>query len=68
MKPLRIYINFATVSPVLCRYERMLMPIADRIGRVLYAKRSPLFIHKHYNAAYPVLSLVDDITTRTSSI
>jgi uncharacterized protein len=48
------------VSPVLCRYEQMLIPIADRVGKVLYRKRDPLFLHKHYNAAYPVLSLLED--------
>jgi len=48
------------VSPVLCRHEQMLLPIADRIGKKLYRKRSPHFLHKHYNAAYPVLSLLED--------
>ncbi|MBU0717560.1 MAG: radical SAM protein [Planctomycetes bacterium] len=49
------------VSPVLCRYEQMLMSIADNIGRTLYQARNPLFLHKHYNAGYPVLSLLDDV-------
>jgi len=49
-----------TVSPVLCRYEQMLVPIADRVGETLYRERNPLFIQKHYNAAYPVLSLIED--------
>jgi len=48
------------VSPVLCRHERMLLPIADRVGAILYRKRDPLFIQKHYNAAYPLLSLIED--------
>jgi len=48
------------ISPVLCRYEQMLIPIADRVGERLYKKRDPLFLHKHYNAAYPVLSLLED--------
>ena len=50
----------SAVSPMLCRYEQTLMPIADRVGRRLYRERNPLFLHKHYNAAYPVLSLVED--------
>jgi uncharacterized protein len=49
------------ISPVLCRYEQMLLPIADRVGAVLYKKRVPLFLHKHYNSAYPVLSLIEDV-------
>lgn len=52
------------VSPVLCRHEQMLVPIADRVGKVLYRKRDPLFLHKHYNAAYPVLSLLEDTMAR----
>ena len=52
--------SIASVSPVLCRYEQMLIPIADRLGRSLYRKRDPVFLHKHYNAAYPVLSLIED--------
>lgn len=52
------------VSPVLCRHEQMLVPIADEIGRKLYNKRNPLFLHKHYNAAYPVLSVLEDAMKR----
>ncbi len=52
------------VSPVLCRYERMLVPIADRVGKQLYKRRNPDFLHKHYNAAYPVLSLLEDALSR----
>jgi uncharacterized protein len=48
------------ISPVLCRYEQMLTPIADRVGERLYRRRDPVFLHKHYNAAYPVLSLLED--------
>jgi uncharacterized protein len=48
------------VSPVLCQHERILTPIADRVGERLYRRRDPLFLHKHYNAAYPVLSLLED--------
>ncbi len=56
--------SIASVSPVLCRYEQMLIPIADRIGRSLFRARNPIFLHKHYNAAYPVLSLLEDHTDR----
>lgn len=48
------------VSPVLCKNEQILMPIADRVGNYLFKKRNPLFLHKHYNSAYPVLSLLED--------
>ncbi|MDD3927481.1 MAG: SPASM domain-containing protein, partial [bacterium] len=49
------------VSPVLCANERMLIPITDKLGERLYKRRAPLFIQKHYNAVYPVLSLLDDM-------
>jgi len=55
------------VSPALCRHERILIPIADRVGKTLYRERSPLFLHKHYNAAYPVLSLLEDALTDTQT-
>jgi len=48
------------VSPVLCRHEQMLLPIADRVGRILYRRRDAVFLHKHYNSAFPVLSLLED--------
>jgi uncharacterized protein len=50
------------VSPVQCAHERMLLPIADAIAEKLYKERNSLFIHKHYNEFYPVLSLIEDKT------
>jgi uncharacterized protein len=52
------------VSPVLCRHEQILTPIADKVGATLWEERDPLFLHKHYNAAYPVLSLIEDARQR----
>lgn len=52
--------SVAGISPVLCRHEQMIIPIADRAGEILYRERNPLFLHKHYNAAYPVLSFLED--------
>lgn len=52
--------SVAQVSPVLCRYEQMVIPIADRIGETLYKEQNPLFLNKHYNPAYAMLSLVED--------
>jgi len=48
-------------SPFLCEYERMLIPIADRLGETLWAERNPLFISKIYNEAHPLLSLLEDL-------
>jgi len=48
------------VSPLLCETERMLIPIVDKLGEKLYRKRVPIFIQKHYNKAYPILSYIED--------
>jgi hypothetical protein len=50
------------VSPVLCRYEQMLIPIADRVGETLYGEQNPLFLNKHYNPSYTFVSLVEDLS------
>jgi uncharacterized protein len=47
-------------SPVLCRHEQILIPIADKVAETLYARRNTEFINKHYNNAYPMLSLLED--------
>ena len=52
--------SLTKVSPVLCRYERMLVPLADRIGATLYAEDNPAFLRKHYEPAGPLLSLIED--------
>ncbi|HQK92298.1 MAG TPA: radical SAM protein [Armatimonadota bacterium] len=48
------------VSPVLCAHERIVIPIADRVAERLFKKRNALFIHKHYNELYPIVSLLED--------
>jgi uncharacterized protein len=48
------------VSPVLCAHERLLLPVADRLAEKLYKKRNAMFIQKHYNDMFPVLSLIED--------
>ena len=48
------------ISPVLCAHERLLIPIADRLGERLFKKRSALFVQKHYNDYYPLVSLAED--------
>jgi uncharacterized protein len=54
--------NIDKVSPVLCSHERLLIPIADKLAEKLYKKRNGLFIQKHYNEAFPILSLIEDRT------
>jgi len=51
---------FPVISPVQCAHEQMLTPIADDLAAKLYKKRNALFIHKHYNELYPVISKAED--------
>jgi uncharacterized protein len=52
--------TITSVSPVLCAHEKMLIEIADRLGNLLYRRKDARFIQKHYNKAYPLLSLMED--------
>ncbi len=49
------------VSPKLCATEQILIPIVDRMGESLYRRRAPLFIQKHYNPVYPLISFFEDL-------
>lgn len=49
------------ISPVVCESERILIPIVDKLGERLFAKKSSMFIQKHYNAVYPILSMLEDM-------
>jgi uncharacterized protein len=49
------------VSGVLCETERVLIPIVDRMGERLFKKGSAMFIQKHYNVVYPILSMMEDM-------
>lgn len=49
------------ISPLVCETERAIIPIVDRLGKKLYSRRAPMFIQKHYNAVYPIISLIDDL-------
>ncbi|MCL2856580.1 MAG: radical SAM/SPASM domain-containing protein [Oscillospiraceae bacterium] len=48
------------VSPMQCANEQIITPIADYVAEKLYKERNALFMHKHYNELYPVMSLVED--------
>ena len=38
----------------------MLLQIADGVGETLYREGCESFLKKHYDAAYPLLSLLED--------
>jgi uncharacterized protein len=48
------------IPPILCETEKLLIPIVDELAAKLYRLRSPLFIQKHYNPIYPLLSFLED--------
>ena len=50
------------ISPIVCETERILIPIVDKLGERLYKKGSAMFLHKHYNAVYPILSMIEDMS------
>jgi uncharacterized protein len=52
------------VSPIQCYHERLLLPIADKLAEKLFKKKSPMFIQKHYNEMFPIISMIED-NTRT---
>jgi len=49
------------ISPLQCIHEQIITPIADLAAEKLFKARNALFIHKHYNEMYPVMSLVEDM-------
>lgn len=49
------------ISPVICETERILIPIVDNLGERLFKKKASLFVQKHYNAVYPILSMLEDM-------
>lgn len=54
------------VSPVQCAHERILIPIVDKLAQKLYKKRNAMFIQKHYNEMFPLISLIEDRTVKSS--
>jgi len=46
-------------SPVVCHHEKILMPIVDKVANRLWKKRSRMFVHKHYNPVYPIISHIE---------
>jgi len=49
------------VTPVQCTHERLITPIADYVAQTLYKEKNAMFLHKHYNDLYPLMSLAEDM-------
>jgi len=48
------------ISPVQCAHERLVTPIVDEVAEQLFKEEHALFLHKHYNELYPIMSLIED--------
>ena len=48
------------LSPVRCAHEQIITPIADYVAETLFNEKNAMFIHKHYNRAYPLWSFLED--------
>jgi uncharacterized protein len=48
------------ISPIICETERQIIPIVDKLGEKLFRLGAPMFIQKHYNAVYPIISMIED--------
>ena len=49
------------VPPFYCEHERFLIPFADRLAETLYRERNAMFLQRHYNPAFPVASILEDL-------
>lgn len=50
------------VHPLVCEHERMLIPLCDELGAILWQERNPSFLAKHYRidlARFPFLGTYD---------
>lgn len=54
--------DLCRIPAVLCEHERLVFPLADKLGAQLYKERNPLFLQRHYNPVYPILSYLEDIS------
>ena len=41
--------------------QRILQPLCDELAATLYAERNPLFLRQHYDPAFPILSILEDL-------
>lgn len=61
-------LNFSTTGTLeavpgfYCAHERFLIPFVDKLAAKLYAERNALFIQRHYNPAFPIVSILEDMT------
>jgi uncharacterized protein len=55
------YGSMGDISPFQCAHEQIITPIADRAAEELFRQKSAMFIHKHYNDMYPVISLAEEM-------
>jgi uncharacterized protein len=52
-----------SIPAALCENERMVFPIIDQLAERLFRSRDTMFIQRHYNPAFPILSFLEDLST-----
>jgi len=50
------------ITPIQCTHEQIITPIADCVAEELFKQKNAMFIHKHYNEMYPVMSFIEDMS------
>lgn len=59
--------NITQPSTALCSNEQLLIKCTDHLAARLYKHRNGMFIHKHYNENYSLVSLVEDLNMKIRS-
>lgn len=49
------------VPPFHCEHEQFLIPFADHLAETLFKERNALFLQRHYNPAFPIASILEDM-------
>lgn len=53
--------DFTQPPPLLCERERLLIPLADKLAGQLFDEQNPLFLRRHTDPLYPVMSFLEDL-------
>ncbi len=54
--------TLSNVPASVCAHERIVLEAADEVAARLFRVRDPMFLQKHYNDFYPLVSAVEDAT------
>ena len=63
---MRLTGSLRKVAPAVCQNEQILLPIVDELAEKLYKAKSPMFIQKHYNNLFGLISFLEDMNQNIS--